>query len=137
MPLDLMRGFASVHDTVPTIVLNNDDHPCARAFTVLHELAHLALSAAGARATERRANEFAGEVIMPRDWLREEFQALSGRPRMARVDLLARTFGVTPLAAAVRVRRTDVVPGQDIEPVIAAIRSRTAPPKGKGKGHYY
>ena len=94
MPLDLMRGFASLHDTVPAIVLNTNDNPRARAFTVLHELAHLAFLAAGAGATEVRANDFAGEVVMPREWLVEEFRALSGRSLLDRVDARARGVGV-------------------------------------------
>src|ERR1035438_1836144 len=38
MELDVMRGFASVDDVVPAIVVNNADDPRARAFTVIHEL---------------------------------------------------------------------------------------------------
>ena len=137
MPLDLMRGFASLHDTVPAIVLNTNDNPRARAFTVLHELAHLAFLAAGAGATEVRANDFAGEVVMPREWLVEEFRALSGRSLLDRVDALARAFGVTSLAAAVRLRRANLAPTDQAGQVIGAIRARTRPPGRRGRGQYY
>ena len=43
MPTDAMRGFASTHDVAPAIIINTQDDPRARAFTVLHEFAHLYL----------------------------------------------------------------------------------------------
>jgi len=137
MQVDLMRGFASVHETVPAVVLNTNDNPRARAFTVLHELAHLAFLAAGARATEVQANDFAGEVVMPREWLAEEFRALSRRSLIDRVDAVARIFGVTPFAAAVRLQRANLGPSDQVGQVIGATRTRTTPPRRSGRGQYY
>jgi Zn-dependent peptidase ImmA (M78 family) len=137
MQLDLMRGFASIDDAVPAVVLNTNDNPRARTFTVLHELAHLAFLAAGAGATEVRANDFAGEVVMPRERLAEEFRALSGRSLVDRVDALARAFGVTPLAAAVRLRRANLTPSDQAGQVIGVLRTRTRPPRQSRRGQYY
>ncbi len=137
MPLDMMRGFASVDDTVPTIVVNNVDDPRARAFTVLHELGHLVLAQVGPTATERAANDFAGELAMPRDWFEQELRAAPGRTLLTRIDAITRKFGVTPLAAAVRVRRAGLAPTGEAEGAIAAIRARSKPSEREGTGQYY
>jgi len=43
--VDEMRGFASIEpESLPAILLNSKDDPRARAFTLLHELGHLALT---------------------------------------------------------------------------------------------
>ncbi len=141
MELELMRGFASVDDAVPAIVINSADEPRARAFTLLHELGHLALRAAGtagARSTEQWANDFAGSVMMPHEWLAGELRAATGESLIARVDVVARKLGVTPLAAAVRIARTGLSPSREIRGVIGAIRGRgKADTQRGGGGDYY
>ncbi len=62
LPVDLVRGFASPHADVPVIVVNTNDDPRARAFTVIHEFGHLVLAATGATVgpeTEPWCNQFA------------------------------------------------------------------------------
>jgi Zn-dependent peptidase ImmA (M78 family) len=107
MPLDSMRGFASTHAAVPAVVVNTRDDPRSRAFTVIHELGHLALAATGASVgleTETWCNEFAGELIVPHAELSTAFQKAAGDPER-RIAQVALVFGVTPLAAAVRIAR--------------------------------
>jgi Zn-dependent peptidase ImmA (M78 family)/DNA-binding XRE family transcriptional regulator len=138
MPVEVMRGFAAVHPTVPAIVVNTQDDPRARAWTVVHELGHLIRTALGlpdGPETEDWCEEFAGEVIMPTRWLDRVVQQLPGRDALAKVDEVALIFGVTPLAAAVRIARNQLMPRDEIEAVIAAIRRR--PPRGKGGGGNY
>lgn len=142
MTVEEMRGFASVHDTVPVIVANSKDDPRARTFTVVHECGHLVLAARGEPVgpdTERWCNQFAGEVIMPKAWFAEAFRESAGRPLHARIDAVARTFGVTPLAAAVRVAQTRIAPQADVDVVIAELRERsaTAAERKGGGGNYY
>ncbi len=70
MPVELMRGFAAPHPSVPLIVVNTQDDPRARAFTLIHEFAHLNLAAIGQKEwadTEAWCEGFAGEVLMPRN----------------------------------------------------------------------
>lgn len=140
MSVDDMRGFASLHSTWPAIVVNSKDDPRARAFTIVHELGHLALAANGASVgpnTELWCNEFAGEVLMPQRWLEEVFAASRG-PLLTRVEHVARTFRVTPLAAAVRIARAGLEPQREVDRVIADIRKRgeAASPRRRG-GDYY
>lgn len=140
MELDVMRGFASVDDVVPAIVVNSADDPRARAFTVLHELGHLVLRAAGTagtRSTEQWANDFAGSVMLPHDWLAEEFHATSERSLIARVDAVAHKLGVTPLAVAVRLQRTALLPRREAGEVIGAIKGRRIDTRSVGGGGDY
>jgi Zn-dependent peptidase ImmA (M78 family) len=126
VPVDDMRGFASVEPAaVPAILVNNKDDPRARAFTAIHEFGHVILALRGkARSpdSERWCDEFAGEVVMPTAWLAEEIAASSGSSTLERVEYAARAFHVTPLAAAVRIARTEVMPADEISAVISEIR---------------
>jgi Zn-dependent peptidase ImmA (M78 family)/transcriptional regulator with XRE-family HTH domain len=142
MPVEDMRGFASIDAAVPVIVANTKDDPRARAFTVIHEFGHLVLVANGVppdRHTERWCNEFAGEVLMPSDWLADAFEESVAPSLLGRVEQVARTFSVTPLAAAVRLRATGSVPEREGDDVINEIRSRGKElmPAPGGGGDYY
>jgi Zn-dependent peptidase ImmA (M78 family) len=139
LPVDLMRGFASPHPTAPGIVLNSQDDPRARAFTSVHELGHLCLGEVGHRLgseTERWCDRFAGEVLMPsRDVIRH-FADIRKRELLEKVDEIALAFGVTPLAAAVRLGALGIFSKNQTTEVIAEIRRRKKAPKGGG-GEYY
>ena len=110
-------------------------------FTVIHEFGHLVLVANGVppdRHTERWCNEFAGEVLMPSDWLAEAFDESASPTLLERVEQVASTFSVTPLAAAVRLRATGSVPEREGDGVINEIRSRGAEMvRTPGGGDYY
>jgi Zn-dependent peptidase ImmA (M78 family) len=128
VPVEEMRGFASIEPAeVPAILVNNKDDPRARAFTVLHEFGHVVLARRGESvgpATERWCESFAGSVLMPSDWLREEFDASKARTTFGRVRDVARAFHVTPLAAAVRITRAGLVSRDEGGGVIGAIQRR-------------
>lgn len=70
---DEMRGVSIDDDELPVIVLNGADSPRGRIFTLMHELAHILSHAGGLcdlhdeNRTERRCNEFAAALLMPRD----------------------------------------------------------------------
>ena len=139
MPVDEFRGFAAVHPTVPALVVNTQDDPRARAFSIVHELGHLTATVCGIapqEQTETWCNDFAGDVLMPPHWLAKAFAATTGRPLLARVDALAGQFSVTPLGAAVRLARRSLVPQAEIEAVIELIQRRERRPRGRG-GDYY
>jgi Zn-dependent peptidase ImmA (M78 family) len=138
-----MRGFASIEPaSLPAILLNSKDDPRARAFTLVHELGHLVLSRRGEKVgpqTERWCDRFAGQVLMPTEWLREEFGSSSGST-LDRVRGLARTFHVTPLAAAVRITQVGLVSEGDGGAAIGWIRTRYKPSgedEGSRGGDYY
>lgn len=139
LPVEMLRGFASVHPTVPAVVVNTQDDARARAFTVVHELGHLILDAAGEPVgpqTESWCDEFAGQVIMPPTAFLEVFAAAVAYDPLDRVDEVALTFGVTPMAAAVTARRRELLPREEANAVIDRIRARGQRAQSKG-GDYY
>lgn len=138
MPLATMRGFASMHDSVPAVIVNTKDDPRARAFSIIHELGHLALAATGALVgshTEAWCNEFAGDVLMPLDALREAL-VMSDGTDLELTGAVALRFGVTPLAAAVRIARAGLVGRDRASQLIAALRRRPRRERSPG-GNYY
>lgn len=137
-----MRGFASTYAQVPAIVVNTDDDPRARAFSVVHELGHLLRARAGRAwrsADEPWCDDFAGEVMVPGAALRVDFARESaGKDLLGVVDGLALTYGVTPSAMAVRLRRQDLVTAQEAPAVIERIQERwRGMTSSAGGGNYY
>lgn len=140
VPVVNMRGFASTHADVPAIVVNTDDDPRARAFTVIHELAHLLRARAGrvARASDEAwCDDFAGEVMVPAEDLRANFRREPGRELITVVDALGLSYGVTPLAMVVRLGKTDLLTAREVAALIAQIRARSAGYSGGSGGNYY
>jgi Zn-dependent peptidase ImmA (M78 family)/transcriptional regulator with XRE-family HTH domain len=118
--LEEMRGFAIAEDPLSVVVVNGKDRTPGRVFTLLHELAHVALGQSAiendveagdalpppARNVERFCNRVAAAVLMPRDellaepivtgrrqgteWSNEEVLALARRYGVSREALLLR-----------------------------------------------
>ena len=141
MPVKKLRGFASIHHAVPAIVANMNDDPRARAFTVIHELGHLLRARAGhdpRSATERWFEEFASNVLMPRESFVADFERSAAHP-LDSIDELALRYGVTPKAAAVRVARLRLASQYAIDELLDAIEQRAARAgdRSSGGGNYY
>ncbi|MBM9401030.1 ImmA/IrrE family metallo-endopeptidase [Gluconacetobacter azotocaptans] len=73
---DVFRGFALADDVAPFVVINDNDAAPARAFTLMHELAHIWIGASGIsgplgwtseNAIERFCNKVAGEFLLPNE----------------------------------------------------------------------
>ena len=120
--LDQTRGVSLLRFPLPVIGVNSKEGaPGARIFTILHELAHIALAfgqeeksalqetrgdAAWAK-VERFAEEAASAALIPEEVFAECLRRLSvGRDRwdIERVRTLAAKFRVTPLVMATRLR---------------------------------
>ena len=83
--LQEMRGTSIPHGPLPVILLNNDDAPVGRVFTILHEFIHILLANGDHRTSamegrrlpkdqllERVSNRFAAAALMPkREFLAE------------------------------------------------------------------
>lgn len=68
------RGFSIASDTLPVIAINGKDSAAGRIFTMMHELAHLALRQGGVcdldeHGVEVFCNAVAGALLVPRDAL--------------------------------------------------------------------
>lgn len=77
MPWNDCRGFSLLdHALLPVIVVNSEDIPAARIFTLFHEYAHLTLRSAGICSltadsnVERWCNVFASAFLLPAEELR-------------------------------------------------------------------
>ena len=120
VPVQEMRGFSIAAWPFPVIALNGGDAPRGRLFTLLHELAHLAVSSGGlcdlhqARGhadrreddMERYCNEAAAAALMPsRAFLADHtVRAMDGghRWRLDELQEVSRRFGPSPEAVLLR-----------------------------------
>ena len=124
VPLSEVRGFALAERPVPMIAVNGQDRGYGRVFTLMHELAHVALGEsvfedeledvhrlpAPNRETETFCNRVAAAILMPRVTILAE-QLVAGKgPRSIYADeeitSLATRFGVS--REALLVRRADL-----------------------------
>lgn len=142
LKVEEMRGFASLHDAVPAIVVNTNDDPRARAYTVIHELGHLYLASQRAliddlAQLEAWCDEFAGEVLLPRGQLTKVLRAHSFvSDLLQKFDLVALIFGVTPRATVVRARRIGLLSQDETNETLNRISAR-GPRSGASGGDYY
>lgn len=119
--LDTFRGLSIHHDELPLILINGGDSPMGRTFTLFHEVAHLINRTSGLCALresvdeEALANNFAANFLMPESAVRAHLDG-PDEP-WAAAERLARHFKVSPLAAAVRLRRLDLIDDDDLEEV--------------------
>lgn len=114
-PLDVeeFRGFALVDELAPVVFVNTQDVPPAQIFTLVHELAHLAIAVEGIsnapvvkdgavrlRAEEELCNRVAAELLLPQ----QEFEA-AWDPGLSLVDnagKLAKRFKLSRMVVARR-----------------------------------
>lgn len=122
--LESFRGLSVFHEHLPLILVNGGDSPMGRTFTLFHEMAHLINRTSGLCALresvdeEALANNFAANFLMPESAVRARLSD-SSDPVLAS-EHLARHFKVSPLAAAVRLRRLNIIGDDDLETVRAA-----------------
>ena len=69
--IELFRGFSLADEIAPFVVINDQDHEAAWAFTLLHELTHIWLGQTGVSgsngqtALERFCDSVAAEFLLP------------------------------------------------------------------------
>ena len=121
--LDTFRGLSVHHDALPMILVNGADSPMGRTFTLFHEVAHLINRTSGLCAlrqtvnAEAIANNFAASFLMPEPAVRAQLDDPVGPEA---VEQIASHFKVSMLAAAVRLRRLDVIDDANLEAVRSA-----------------
>lgn len=127
--LSEFRAVSVSHERLPFVVLNGADSQAGRIFSLFHEVGHLANRTGGVCLTlettdqEILCNRFSAEFLMPRD------RVLSVVGRSQPGDLIAdveRHFGVSSLAAAVRLRALDLISQETLETVRSASDARWA-----------
>ena len=122
--LETFRGLSVHHDELPIVMVNGGDSPAGRTFTLFHEIAHLINRTSGLCALretvdeEAIANNFAANFLMPESAVRANLR-YPDNPHAA-AENLARHFKVSSLAAAVRLRRLDLIDDEDLDEVRTA-----------------
>ncbi|HEX8588193.1 XRE family transcriptional regulator [Pseudomonas sp.] len=109
IPVEAFRGFALSDKIAPFIVINDQDAPPARSFTLLHEFAHILLGVtglSGSRAEqkiERYCNDIASLLLLPdgelqkQNWHLENIETLTQQ-----ISGFARTINVSGTLVAYR-----------------------------------
>lgn len=133
LSVDDMRGFVSPHPSVPALVINTNDDVRARLFTMLHELAHVFW-----RLDEETDYEtFAATTLMPPQQFAADVQATSAKSLLEKVDAVARAYGVTPDATAVRIGWLRLASWDEVRDVRAAIHERAGTGGRASGGNFY
>src|SRR6218665_267576 len=124
IPPEVFRGLSVHHEDVPIILVNGGDSPAGRTFTLFHEVAHLINRTSGLCTLDETvdeeaiANNFAANFLMPETTVRINLKPPDDP--FAASEHLARHFKVSNLAAAVRLRRLDVIGNEDLDAIRTA-----------------
>lgn len=126
VPLRQMRGISLLRAVLPVVGINSKDHPLARGFTLLHEIAHLMLVNGGDEtvsihehrkasewsAVERFADSVAAATMMPRDAILADEDILAHKGSAwadDEVKQLAWRYRVSPVAFMTRLVTLDLI----------------------------
>lgn len=134
LSVDEFRGFAIVDDIAPLIFVNGRDATSAQIFTMIHELAHIWVGAAGISDLEAGSpsrypiemlcNSVAAEVLVPKAELARQWKT-KGHPA-GNIARLATYFKVSELVVLRRARELEHVTAEFFAEYYKAIRNRKA-----------
>jgi Zn-dependent peptidase ImmA (M78 family) len=125
--IDTISGALVVQNGVKTIGINNAESKARKRFTIAHELGHFFLnhgmkdgikldtyklyrnedSALGFKEEEIQANAFAAALLMPQNYLLNEFKRLVSIhfDNLKIIEELAESFGVSQISMSYRLNR--------------------------------
>lgn len=122
IPASVFRGFAISDRVAPFVVINAKDARPARAFTLIHELAHVLLGQTGVSGAvstatpttdrarvERFCNDTAGEFLLPGERFRQgvpEFDSGDTDAARVAIETIAARWSVSEPMVAYRLNRT-------------------------------
>jgi Zn-dependent peptidase ImmA (M78 family) len=156
--LEEMRGFAIAEKPLPVIVVNGKDRTPGKVFTLLHELAHVALSQSAIEndveagdalpepdlIVERFCNRVAAAVLMPREAMLAEAIVVAKQQRQGpwnneEILAFARRYGVSREALLLRLvelGRADLAFYQAMRSEYARQREKAEEPETSGFAPY-
>jgi Zn-dependent peptidase ImmA (M78 family) len=139
------RGFAMADDLAPLVFINGADTKAAQMFTLAHELAHIWLgqsavsdsqpAAVPDERVERWCNEVAAELLVPIEWMRQEYN--SDAEVADEAGRLARRFKVSTLVILRRMLDAGGLTQKEFwDAYHAEVARLRAIPRGSG-GNFY
>lgn len=149
-----LSGFCLSHQRYPLIVLNNKTSFTRQTFTLIHELAHLALNVSGIcavdttyverlnradRTTEQTCDRFAAEVLVPT----ESFLSLFSSPvDRQKLEATAKRFRVSPAVIARKAFDTKFIDREQLSALMEIYfpdnwREYKKADDEEGSGNYY
>jgi len=142
------RGFALADEFAPVVFINGADTKAAQIFTLVHELAHLALGGSAlsrpdladltmGSGVEAWCNRVAAELLVPRTSIAAEFT--NGPDLTAELDRLAKFYKVSTLVVLRRIYDTGLMSWSKYRPAYEAELARVldlASTSGSG-GNFY
>jgi Zn-dependent peptidase ImmA (M78 family)/transcriptional regulator with XRE-family HTH domain len=132
---DLFRGMAVADDIAPVVVVNDNDVPVARSFTLIHELAHVWLGATGVSGplaavptddVERFCNAVASNFLLPAEGM-ADFNQDAGSDvdaTLAEAARIAGTWNVSHAAVVYRATTMQLVGPGTAREAFAILASR-------------
>lgn len=155
---EVFRGFALADEIAPFVVINDNDAVAARAFTLMHELAHIWIGASGVsgpirsisdNAVERFCNDVAGQFLLPDEAVAQVAESAGADAQMALMvtQQVSSDWNVSQGVVAYRMARsgwiTDDVATQLFDAFAERWRTQKAlvkerrDPEAKGGPSYY
>lgn len=138
LSLDEFRGFALYDSIVPLIFINSRDNVRAKAFTLLHELVHIAKGSDDLMRgvdEESFCNRVAAEIMVPEAELREFWAAQNLISKASSLDAVASRFRCSKSVAVHRTYSLGLISSDVRDEVLSTISNAIA--KRKAGGNYY
>ena len=135
-----ISGLALEDDTVPIIVLNTNDTPKRRLFTLLHEIAHLMVKEPGIskinyesgepvpqdQRVESLCNTVAAQALMPKKMFMDSWHKIGEKQEEDNIEKLSKLTGASLSACVVRAYHLRLIDENKMKELVAGyLRSYT------------
>lgn len=138
LSIEEFRGFALYDSYVPLVFINSRDSIQAKAFSLLHELVHIAMGEDDLMQggnEESYCNSVAAEIMVPETELKRVWAAQKPITMSARLDAVTRWFRCSKSVAVYRTYGLGLISSALRDEVLSSISNAVA--RGKAGGNYY
>ena len=129
LELNEFRAFMLYDDYAPLIFVNGTDSTAGKIFSLMHEFVHILYqqddiisesSQVEIKANERKINQIASEILIPREVIKAKWIELEKKEELARIDAISKMLKVSSYAVAVKLSDMRIV----ADNIVAVIASR-------------
>ncbi len=133
----IFRGLAIYHSVLPIIIINDSDAKKAQSFTLFHEFRHLlgkeSVIDNSWQDSEKRCDEFAGNLLMPAKQFKSAVDSATHISDMSDIKKIATKFQVSPYACLVRLLQLNMISTHHYENLEQQLKSEYEKVKKKLK----